>query len=200
MKFLNKIKAKKNMKDYKDLLEFKEELDSISLKISILNDRLNSYRKITSLSFDKMNDYINKIYISKEKNNIDLCKRGFFKYYKETLIYNNLTKFDLEISNEFNLLNEQLIALQEIYTTLEDDFNKDITSSKFSLKNIFSNSIPDFFKKTSEIESIIIKIQEKLPKNFDTNYMIKDSDVFSNKENFEIEFNNFLKKHCLNFT
>ena len=58
MKFLNKIKAKKNMKDYKDLLEFKEELDSLSLKISILNDRLNSYRKITSLSFDKMNDYI----------------------------------------------------------------------------------------------------------------------------------------------
>ncbi|WP_297634098.1 hypothetical protein [uncultured Clostridium sp.] len=195
MRFFNNFKLKKEKFNYETLLSLKDSLDDISLKSSILNDRIISYKKNLSLSFDKIDLYITKISIAYRKNNISLCKKGFIKYYKETLILNNATDTYSTLKSTYDNLTNSLIALQNLYTSIENEYSIQSSSlfspSLKSLNNAFS-------KEASKIHILISTIESIVPKKNIIFEDINENQLFKNKDEFLYAFQSFINKNLLN--
>lgn len=195
MRFFNNFKLKKEKFNYETLLSLKDSLDDISLKSSILNDRIISYKKNLSLSFDKIDIYITKISIAYRKNNISLCKKGFIKYYKETLILNNATDTYSTLKSTYDNLTNSLIALQNLYTSIENEYSIQSSSlfspSLKSLNNAFS-------KEASKIHILISTIESIVPKKNIIFEDINENQLFKNEDEFLYAFQSFINKNLLN--
>lgn len=195
MKFFDNFKVKKCKNNYKTLLELKNSLDDISLKVSILNDRILSYKKNLSLSFDKINDYMTKIFIASKKNNSSLCKKGFIKYYKETLVYDKSTKIYDKLEVSYNLLVDDLTALQDLYSAIEENYSQ----QDFSTTSFFSDPtkvlINDFSKKLSQMESLVSEIHSFVPNKYSTLEDIEEKTLFKNEDEFLKTFSKFLEEN-----
>lgn len=194
MKFFKNLRAKKYKNNYKTLLEVKDSLDDISLKISILNDRIISYKKNLSLSFDKINNYITKISVAYKKNNFSLCKKGFIKYYKETLIYNTSTKIYKQLESSCITLTDDLNDLQNLYSSIEESYYQQNTHNSFFSSNSTEILITNFSKKISEMDALISTLYSFVPNKQSTLQDIDEETLFKNNDEFLEAFSKFLKE------
>lgn len=195
MRFFNNFKFKKEKFNYETLLSLKASLDDISLKSSILNDRILSYQKSLSLSFDKIDIYISKISIAYKKDNISLCKKGFIKYYKETLILKNATDTYSKLKSTYDDLTKNLIALQNLYLSIENEYSvHSPTLFSPSLKSLNKT----FLKTVSKIHTSISTIESIVPKKNIIFEDINENQIFKNEDEFLYAFQSFIDKNLLN--
>ncbi|MGL4850018.1 MAG: hypothetical protein ACRC28_14040 [Clostridium sp.] len=199
MKFFMNLQSKKNKKNYELLRDIKDELDSVSLNISILNDRINLYKKSLSLSSDKIDNYLTKIKASANKNNISLCKKGFFKFYRENLIYNSILQNSNSFSKEFSNITTTLVSLQDEFNILDESFSNSINSSKFTFKDIFSQSISNFSNKLYDLSHTVKVLSEKVPRPQKSFSPLDGSTIFEDEAHFLSLFEDFLKQHNIKF-
>lgn len=195
MRFFNNFKFKKEKFNYETLLSLKASLDDISLKSSILNDRILSYQKSLSLSFDKIDIYISKISIAYKKDNISLCKKGFIKYYKETLILKNATDTYSKLKYTYDDLTKNLITLQNLYLSIENEYSvHSPTLFSPSLKSLNKT----FFKTVSKIHTSISTIESIVPKKNIIFEDINENQIFKSEDEFLYAFQSFIDKNLLN--
>ncbi|MGL4876406.1 MAG: hypothetical protein ACRC30_17365 [Clostridium sp.] len=199
MKFFTNLHSKKAKKNYELLLDIKEELDQVSLNISILSNRIELYKKNSSLSLNKIESYLTKIKASADKKNISLCKKGFFKFHRENLIYDSIIKNSDSFSNEFKTITSTLVSLQDEFDILEQNFSSSINSNKFTFKDIFSQSISNFSNKLTALSQSTAILSNKVPKSSKPVCEIPISNLFENDEDFLLAFEDFLKKYEIIF-
>lgn len=197
MNFFKNLKAKKYKNNYKTLLDIKDSLDDISLKISILTDRSLFYKQDLSLSFDKINNYITKISVAYKKNNFSLCKKGFIKYYKETLIYNNSIKIYENLESSCNTLINDLNYLQNIYSNIEENYYTKNTTNSFFTPTPTELLIADFSKKISEMNSLVSTLSSLLPSKQSNLQEIDEGTLFKDDDELLEAFSKFLKENII---
>ncbi|MGL5415227.1 MAG: hypothetical protein ACRDAU_06175 [Clostridium sp.] len=195
MNFFANLQSKKNKKNYKILLDIKEDLDQISLKVSILNNKIDTFNKTSISSLDNIQNYISKIHASANKNNLSLCKKGFFKYYRENIIYNFILENSSFLLKEFKIINESLSSIQDEYDILEQNYSDSLSASKFIFKDIFTLSIKDFSNKLLNLSKNVTSLNETFSKIVNSKPSTEFSDLFEDESTFNIHFNEFLKEY-----